>query len=73
MFLNTVEGVGGSLPLSTARMTTTLESHVRAVELPSHCTMHPFGVESSAFSKTLTGTVGDVIMKQLEDLVNGQT
>ena len=50
----TTEGGRGSLPLSAARMTTTLQSHSRAGELPSHSTMHYFRVGGS-LSKPLAG------------------
>ena len=58
----TAEGARGSLPLSTARMTTTLRGHLRAAGLPSHFTMHSFHVRGS-FSKSLAGTAVDEIMK----------
>ena len=38
----TAEGGRGRLRLSEARMTATLQSHLRAAELPSHVTMHSF-------------------------------
>ena len=43
----TAEGSRGSLPLSTARMTTASQDHLRAAGLPSHFTMYSFRVGGS--------------------------
>ena len=56
------EGGRGNLSLSAARMTTALQGHLRAAELPSHFTMHSFRVGGS-LSKSLAGTAVDEKMK----------
>ena len=56
------EGGRGSVSLSAARMTTALQGHLRAAELPRHFTMNSFRVGSS-LSKPLAGTAVHEIMK----------
>ena len=58
----TTEGGWGNLPFPAARMTTALQAHLRTAGLPSHFTMHSFRV-GGPFSKSLTGTAVDEIMK----------
>ena len=58
----TAEAGRGHLPLSAARMTAFLQSHLRAEELPSHFTMHSLRVGGS-LGKCLAGTAVDEIMK----------
>ena len=52
----------GSLPLSAARMTITLQGHLRAAELPSHCMMRFFHV-GGLFGKSVAATAVDAIIK----------
>jgi len=58
----TTEGGRGSRPLSGARMTASLQGHLREAGLPSHFTMHSFRVGGS-LSRSLAGTAVDEIMK----------
>ena len=58
----TAGGGRGNLPLPAARMTSALQAHLRAVELPSHFTVHSFR-EGGALSKSLAGTAMDEIVE----------
>ena len=56
------EGGRGSLSLSAARMTTALQGHLRAAELPSHFTMHSFRVRGSPSKSRLENRVGRQVL-----------
>ena len=58
----TTEGGRGSRPLSAARMTASLQAHLREAGLPSHFTMRSFRVGGS-LTRSLAGTTADEIMK----------
>ena len=58
----TTGGGRGSRPLSVARMTASLQAHLREAGLPDHFTMHSNRVGGS-LTRSLAGTVVDEIMK----------
>ena len=58
----TTGGNRGRLPLFTARVTATLQGHLRAAEPPNHFMMHSFRV-GGPLSKSLAGTAVGEIMK----------
>ena len=58
----TTEGGRGSRPLSVARMTASLQAHLREASLPGHFTTHSFRV-SGSLTRPLAGTAVDEIMK----------